>query len=260
MADIVIHNNLAWKFNKELSYPKSIYRDEYSVVLRDKNTTYHFMDDFDSSDSDAYIRIHNSVQFTNRHIYPGTENAMTFFAKLGVNHQPFVISIYALNIEDDSIEMTNIVDNEAISEQFSLLGDAICIALEKYVDEQRHEYESSYKEPEPKRSFLDKLFNRNNHHPHPYDNLRKNEFIKNVNLLDIVRPLIEKYVYDEFNNEDGFKNLSNLCVIISISRGESMNKDRKEMAINDLAFALAKSNNYQWINITTTEPVKPNEN
>jgi len=257
MADTVIHNNLAWKFNKELSYPKSIYRDEYSVVLRDKNTTYHFMDDFGSSDSDAYIRIHNSVQFTKKHVYPGTENAMTFFAKLGVNHQPFVVSIYALNIEDDSIEMTNIVDNEAISEQFSLLGDAICIALEKYVDEQRHEYESSYKEPE--RSFLDKLFNRKNNY-HPYDNLKKNEFIKNVNLLDIVRPLIEKYVYDEFNNEDGFKNLSNLCVVISISKCESMNKDREKMAITDLAMKLAVSNNYPWITITTTEPAKPNEN
>ena len=37
-----IINNMVWKFNKELEYPKSIYRTNDSVILRDKDSAFLF--------------------------------------------------------------------------------------------------------------------------------------------------------------------------------------------------------------------------
>lgn len=239
--ELILHNNLVWKFNRDEKYPFSLYRDTSNVVLRDKRTVYQFLDTLDMEKPDIY-RINNLTQFTpnvitlpkkkelEKELEPKflqdkmtrVYESMTFYS-LFFPHQDKKqgkIHLYFFKITKDNlmenISIQNMLDDE-ISFIFSMFGDALSLALDKAIDKLYQTYCEEH--PIEKVSFLQSVLGKKAK-KNPASDLPRNYFLSKINLTEIVPEIVAKYIYNQQNKEERMKFLSNVLMVIDLTDSE----------------------------------------
>ena len=231
-----IQNNLVWKFYGENKYPISIYRDRYSSVIRDKRNAYLFFDHTIKTidTNEIFRKINNTIQFT-EHLYINdpsikdilldnpsisieTMNPIMKFYFPGDLDEKHYLAFYFFKLNKDGIlERYDIRSDEDesityLNSSFAMLGDALTLRIHDELSILYGKY--ALEDPQPKKSFLDRIFKRNKVEEKDEDIFN---YLYALKLVEDANELIKSYIYDK-NNSDvvNFNTLKNVTLVISI--------------------------------------------
>lgn len=211
----VLYNNLIWKFNRDYKYPISIYRDEYSVLIRDQDYGYYFEDYEHPMDP---IRLNNASQFFVgdpwRENNPGSMHHPYINFKLRMRSNPDEVSdlyLYVLSEKDGHLSFdTRVTDQRTMAETFALISERLCLNIEKRAMELRDELKQKDETKEEVPTIRERIHNLF-HIKEPKEDIlhrtKENLFEKEFNLYTYIPPLIKKYMY-ESKNENLYKMIS----------------------------------------------------
>ena len=230
--NIKIKNNVVWKFNRDIEFPKSIYRDEKNIIIRDKNNAYVFADY-----ANKFIlepEINNILQFANN-VYPCSlyddyeyKSLNIFKPNLILSTEYYFIPILTFMILYDNYkyEMEILLFNtnekgnfcrctQVPSELREILAEAgsqiVRIITEKgnALPTETHVYKRERNLSNIlKFLFTFKALNIKYEEKVPLD--------ENIVLSEIIKPVMMNYLYDEIGKKNLNKEISNMTMIIRL--------------------------------------------
>ena len=232
-----IINNMVWKFNKELEYPKSIYRTEDSVILRDKYSAFLF------GIKKSNINAMNRIQFAaDDKQYESGFDSLTYIINLyhtvydritfiepTLKIIPFLVREDGIMVNGCSPEARDVINDVGVS-----VYETIEMQWRKYMQDKKveakiqlakREIENEYNS---KRTIADNIRmilyrNQGKEEPPQYEYAKIElramvDFLydENFDLMGIVRPHMNEHLYDKIKNTPLSKVFSNLVLVISI--------------------------------------------
>jgi len=235
-----IINNMVWKFNKELEYPKSIYRTNDSVILRDKDSAFLFGIKKDN------INAMNRIQFAaNNKQYESGFDALTYiinlyytvydniiFVEPTLRIIPFLIREDGIMVNGCSPEARDVINDVGVS-----VYETIEMQWRKYMEDKKTEAKIQLAKREAKSQYDSKRTIADNIRMLLYRNQGKEElsselqykyanielrakidflYDENFDLMSIVRPQMDKLLYAKIKNTPLSKVFSNMVLVISI--------------------------------------------
>ena len=231
---------MVWKFNKELEYPKSIYRTNDSVILRDKDSAFLFGIKKDN------INAMNRIQFAaNNKQYESGFDALTYiinlyytvydniiFVEPTLRIIPFLIREDGIMVNGCSPEARDVINDVGVS-----VYETIEMQWRKYMEDKKTEAKIQLAKREAKSQYDSKRTIADNIRMLLYRNQGKEElsselqykyanielrakidflYDENFDLMSIVRPQMDKLLYAKIKNTPLSKVFSNMVLVISI--------------------------------------------
>ena len=218
---MVISNNLVWKYNKDNEYPKSIFRAPHSVILRDKTQAIRFFDMIDGFTNDQIEEYENAVQFASSVTDATTnENDLRFIFITPTNVR-FTIYLLLYKTDKDGNMVRYFVtdDDPNVKDAFCDFGINLVSAVKKHVFMAKPRIEQNAKDKESNTGFLQrlkKLFSISECNPETCQTRMYFDAVNDINLNEIVLPLMDKYVYDKKIKHSELELLKSLTMVISI--------------------------------------------
>ena len=236
-----IINNMVWKFNKELEYPKSIYRTEDSVILRDKYSAFLF------GIKKSNINAMNRIQFAaNDKQYESGFDSLTYIINLyhtvydritfiepTLKIIPFLVREDGIMVSGCSPEARDVINDVGVS-----VYETIEMQWRKYMQDKKteakiqlakREIENEYNSKRTIADNIRMLLYRNQGKEEPSSELQ-HEYAKielramvdflydeNFDLMSIVRPHMDELLYAKIKNTPLSKVFSTMVLVISIS-------------------------------------------
>ena len=218
---MIISNNLVWKYNKDNEYPKAIFRAPHSVILRDRTQAIRFFDMIDGFTNDQIEEYENAVQFASSVTdATTTEDDLRFIFITPTNVR---FTIYLLLYKTDKLgNMTRyyVTDVDSnIKDAFCDFGINLVSAIKKHVSMAKPRIEQNAKEKEFNTGFFQRvknLFSISECNPKTCQTRMYFDAVNDINLNEIVLPIMDKYVYDKKIKHTELELLKSLTMVISI--------------------------------------------
>jgi hypothetical protein len=240
-----ITNNMVWKFNKELEYPKSIYRTEHQVILRDKESAFLFGIKKNS------VNAINRIQFADKDKrHDDNFDALRYIINLyhrecsnesRVEFIPPTLSIIPFSVDNEHGIMSNDIPAEArdiINDVGVSVYETLEIEWRSYMEQEKINLKMQLAKKEALREYKSKLsftdsflafFDKSKKSDNTLSPKLEAEYAKiecramtdflysdEYDLMKIVNPAMTKFVYERIKNTQLSKIFSNMVLVISI--------------------------------------------
>ena len=214
-----IRNNFVWKFNSQCKYPVGVYRDTDSVIIRDKDTAYLFLSNEFQPD---LIKLHNSTQFTDKHVdvlAKTDKRYMNFIGRFGTDHEEYVLTLYGFQYDtkEETIVFDTMHHTGNLTDLLCIFGESLVAKIETQVNATRKTYLDEH--PPKKLTFFERIIlqKKTPSASEICQSLPISFFMDNVNLSEMIPPLMKAYIYKGLSKAEQLKYLSHLTMVINIS-------------------------------------------